>query len=154
METGIKRPLIVSVTQIALLLFSLFIFMSAAYLAFQNRGALFYADVFGVLLLKLVFACVPLVACWALTRRKGYGLYLALGFLAFSWIFSLVKVCLGIVGAISSSQGDIYDLVNSVWNIFFYFILVCLLTGLLIFLISGRKRIIAWVTSSKTPASN
>jgi len=63
-------------------------------------------------------------------------------------------VCLGIVGAISSSQGDIYDLVNSVWNIFFYFILVCLLTGLLIFLISGRRGIIAWVTASETPTSN
>jgi len=153
MKTGIKRPLIVSVTQIALLLFSLFIFMSAAYLAFQNQGALFYADVFSVLLLKLVFAFVAFVACWALTRRKGYGLYLALAFLAFSWIFSLAKVCLGIVGAFSS-QGDMYDLVNSIWNIFFYFILVGLLTGLLIFLISGRQGITAWVTASETPASN
>ena len=147
MEAGIKRPLIVSVTQIALLLFSLFIFMSAAYLALQYQGAVFYADVFTVLLLKLAFACVPLVAFWGLARRKRYGLYLALAFVAFSWIFSLVKVCIGIAGAISS-QGDMYDLVNSIWNIFVYFILVCLFTGLLIFLVSGRQAMIAWITAS------
>src|SRR5262245_30628954 len=97
METKVKRPPSVWITQIALVLLALTVVVNAGYIAVALKDELFSIGMIFVLLMMLALASVPLIACRGLGQRRPYGRYLAILFFAFVWLLWVVRLYSSIV---------------------------------------------------------
>ncbi len=98
MENKIKRPIIIWIAQVMLLLIFLVVFINAVFLLLVYVQVGITIGPVGVISVMLGFAMLALLAFWALANRKPYGRALSWAVLALAFVQTLLRILLQLLG--------------------------------------------------------
>lgn len=146
MNSKIKRPISIWITQILLIIFTL-LFLFAALInsvsLFNNANA-FSFNIFGIVvyfIIALSLILLFIISFWGLAKKKNYGRWLGVTSLALVWVFA-------IIGQLFRPKGPIeyYEYENNTQLISAYMtqgVLITLFLALILY-VAFSKRVTAF----------